>query len=298
MVVNCNDIRYECERSSATEAYMKMIRTYEPLNNKEVRRLIASIQKPASLQEQSKAMDRVILHNQRFVISIAKKWMRGDNLPDLINEGNIGLIQAVCNFDLSKDVKFSTYAAHWINQSIRNYIITKDNIVHPPNTNRIFHYSRLIRNEFYHEHQRYPTLDELSDAIEKRFNFKVPDKRDLMEVQRYGIDIDDEEETVSNDVRNCIISQLSDDSCMSELWNNEDMRQQVESMLNVLTNREREVIGLYFGLDRERCTHGEEMSTNNIALTLGLSVQRVRQLIENGIQRMKKSFSKKELVEN
>lgn len=298
MVVNCNDIRYECERSSATEAYMKIIRTYEPLNNKEVRRLIASVQKPASLQEQSKAMDKVVLHNQRFVISIAKKWMRGDNLPDLINEGNIGLIQAVRNFDLSKDVKFSTYAAHWINQSIRNYIITKDNIVHPPNTNRIFHYSRLIRNEFYHEHQRYPTLDELSDSIEKRFNFKVPDKRDLMEVQRYSIDIDDEEETVSNDVRNGIISQLSDDSGMSELWNNEDMRQQVESMLNVLTNREREVVRLYFGLDQERCQHGEEMSANNIALTLGMSVQRVRQLIGNGVQRMKKSFLKKELVEN
>ena len=243
-------------------------------------------------------MDKVVLHNQRFVISIAKKWMWGDNLPDLINEGNIGLIQAVRNFDLSKDVKFSTYAAHWINQSIRNYIITKDNIVHPPNTNRIFHYSRLIRNEFYHKHQRYPTLDELSDAIEKRFGFKIPDKCDLIEIQRYGIDVDSEEETVSNDVRNSIICQLSDDSGMSELWDSEDMRQQVKSMLNVLTNREREVIGLYFGFDREKCTHGEEMSASNIALALGMSVQRVRQLIENGVRRMKKSFIKREFAEN
>lgn len=290
-VVNCNDVRFACERSQSTEAYMKIVRAYEPLGDQETRRLIAVVQKPTSLKEQSKAMNKVVLHNQRFVISVAKKWAKGDNLLDLVNEGNIGLIQAVHNYDLGKDVKFTTYAVHWINQAIRNYIITKEEIVHPANANRIFHYSRSISNRFFIENQRNPSLDELADAIENEFGYKVTDKRDLAEFQRYGLNVEENDDIVAADIRDAITRRLSTDSDVVRQLDSEDMRRQVEGLMKVLTQREREVIGLYFGIDRDRCG-GEEMAVNNIALSLELSEQRVRQIIERGVERMRNSLLK------
>lgn len=270
---------------------MKIVRAYEPLGDQETRRLIAVVQKPTSLKEQSKAMNKVVLHNQRFVISVAKKWAKGDNLLDLVNEGNIGLIQAVHNYDLGKDVKFTTYAVHWINQAIRNYIITKEEIVHPANANRIFHYSRSISNRFFIENQRNPSLDELADAIENEFGYKVTDKRDLAEFQRYGLNVEENDDIVAADIRDAITRRLSTDSDVVRQLDSEDMRRQVEGLMKVLTQREREVIGLYFGIDRDRCG-GEEMAVNNIALSLELSEQRVRQIIERGVERMRNSLLK------
>lgn len=290
-VVNCNEVRFGCERSQSTEAYMKIVRAYEPLGDQETRRLIAVVQKPTSLKEQSEAMNKVVLYNQRFVISVAKKWAKGDNLLDLVNEGNIGLIQAVHNFDLGKDVKFTTYAVHWINQSIRNYIITKEEIVHPANANRIFHYSRSIRNRFFLENQRNPSLDELADAIESKFGYKVTDKRDLAEFQCYGLDVEENEEIVPTDIRDSITHQLSADNDAIRQLDSEDMCHQVEKLMKVLTQREREVIGLYFGIDRDKCD-GEEMAVSHIAMSLDLSEQRVRQIIERGVERMRDSIVK------
>ena len=233
------------------------------------------------------ALEKLTRANLRFVVSVAKQYQnQGLSLPDLINEGNLGLIKAAEKFDETRGFKFISYAVWWIRQSILQALAEQSRIVRLP-LNQVGSLNKINKalGRFEQENERQPSTQELADMID------IPKDKidDTLRVSGRHVSMDapfvDGEDNSFLDVL------PNDDSPMADRGlNKESLSTEVERALQVLTPREREIIKCFFGIG---C---QEMTLEEIGENLDLTRERVRQIKEKAIRKLKKPSASKLLV--
>lgn len=225
------------------------------------------------------ALDRLTICNLRFVVSIAKKYQnQGISLPDLVNEGNMGLIKAAQRFDETRGFKFISYAVWWIRQSILTAIADQARVVRLP-LNQVGTISKIKKELARLEqlYQRFPTVDEIAEAMDLP-SYKVAELLRLNGfTQSFDAPVSTDDDTKMVDTFISENAIPTDESLMKE-----SLVTDVDTMLSDLPEKEQEVIRLFFGLNN---TH--EHTLDEISVQCQISRERVRQIKERAIKRLR-----------
>ena len=233
-----------------------------------------------------KALERLTKANLRFVVSVAKQYQnQGLSLPDLINEGNLGLIKAAQKFDETRGFKFISYAVWWIRQSILQAIAEQSRIVRLP-LNQVGSVNKINRvlNKFEQENERRPSLEEIADKID------LPEDKiiDAMKVNGRHVSVDapfiDGEDNSLLDVFPNADAPSADQQLVDE-----SLRDEISRALGSLNERERAIVECFFGIGQP------EMTLEEIGDKYGLTRERVRQIKEKAIRRFRHSTKNKML---
>ncbi|MBQ3354674.1 MAG: RNA polymerase sigma factor RpoD/SigA [Bacteroidales bacterium] len=226
-----------------------------------------------------RALDRLVKANLRFVVSVAKQYQnQGLSLQDLINEGNLGLIKAAQRFDETRGFKFISYAVWWIRQSILQAVAEQARIIRLP-LNQVGAVSKLKKTAamLEQEYQRKPSTAELAKELD------IPEAKVQslmgMNMRQISTDapLDDEDEGSFLDV---YVDQ--DSAATDEAVENESDNNAIKHALSMLSDKERQVINMYYGIGTSR-----EYSLDEIALTMGISRERTRQIRDRVLKRLK-----------
>lgn len=282
MIVNCKrqDKPY-FKKSETLNLYLSDIRKYPLLSKEEENNLIAEAQQKNDEIKSKRAIDRLVCCNQRFVISIAKKLGNDGNLMDLIEEGNIGLIEAINRFDVSKNCHFVTYAVWWIRKTMIKYLSSKENAVTPANFTKIYNYTNKIKDEFIQKYERLPLLSELQELLRERYNFNVENLGDLEMFQSISIDEhygdSDDEDTIGE---SSLFSSVTSTNNINDDIKSSDNSRIVEILLNNLNKKEKYIIQNFYGID---CF---PKSMDDLAIDLNLTKERIRQLINSSLKKL------------
>ena len=230
-----------------------------------------------------KALDKLIKANLRFVVSVAKQYQnQGLSLPDLINEGNLGLIRAAQKFDETRGFKFISYAVWWIRQSILQALAEQSRIVRLP-LNQVGSLNKITKEmaRFEQENERRPSTEELAD----RLDMSVDKISDAIQVSGRPISVD--APFVEGEDNSLLDVLANDDSPMADAdLNKESLSKEVDRALKQLYDREREILKMFFGIG---C---QEMTLEEIGAKFDLTRERVRQIKEKAIRRLKGKKSK------
>ncbi|MFA4046407.1 RNA polymerase sigma factor RpoD/SigA [Prevotella sp. PCHR] len=231
-----------------------------------------------------KALEKLTKANLRFVVSVAKQYQNhGLSLPDLINEGNMGLIKAAEKFDETRGFKFISYAVWWIRQSILQAIAEQSRIVRMP-LNQVGSASKINRvlNEFEQQHERRPSIDEIADKVD------IPHDKieDAMNINTRHISVD--APLSDGDTNNLLDVLQNEDSPMADkTLVMESLRDEIKRALQTLNERERMVTEAFFGINQP------EMTLEEIGARHGLTRERVRQIKEKAIRKLRKNTKNK-----
>ena len=226
-----------------------------------------------------RALDQLVRSNLRFVVSVAKQYQnQGLSLQDLITEGNLGLIKAARRFDETRGFKFISYAVWWIRQSILQAVAEQSRVIRLP-LNQVGAISRLKKAAamLEQEYHRKPTTEELArelDLSEAKVQALMG-----MNLRQISTDapLDDDDEGNFLDV---YVEQ--DSVATDEAVENESSQNAVKRSLNALSDKERQVIDMYYGIDTPR-----EYSLDEIAMELGISRERTRQIRDRALKRLR-----------
>ena len=225
------------------------------------------------------ALDKLTKANLRFVVSVAKQYQnQGLTLPDLINEGNLGLIKAARRFDETRGFKFISYAVWWIRQSILQALAEQSRIVRLP-LNKIGSINKINKMYAFLEqaNERVPSAEEIA----KELDMTVPDVKESMKNSGRHVSMDaplvEGEDSNLYDVLRSGESPNPDKNLLHE-----SLRTEIERALETLTPREADVVRLYFGLGEKHA-----MTLEEIGETFDLTRERVRQIKEKAIRRLK-----------
>jgi RNA polymerase primary sigma factor len=225
------------------------------------------------------ALEKLTKANLRFVVSVAKQYQnQGLTLPDLINEGNLGLIKAAQRFDETRGFKFISYAVWWIRQSILQALAEQSRIVRLP-LNKIGSINKINKTFAFLEqsHERPPSAEEIANELDMTIN----DVKESMKNSGRHVSMDaplvEGEDSNLYDVLRSGESPNPDKELIHE-----SLRTEIERALETLTPREADVIKLYFGLGNHH-----PMTLEEIGETLDLTRERVRQIKEKAIRRLK-----------
>ena len=231
-----------------------------------------------------KALEKLTRANLRFVVSVAKQYQnQGLSLPDLINEGNLGLIKAAEKFDETRGFKFISYAVWWIRQSILQALAEQSRIVRLP-LNQVGSLNKINKafSRFEQENERRPSPEELADSLD------LPAEKvaDTLRVSGRHISVD--APFVEGEDNSLLDVLVNDDSPIADrTLINESLSTEVERALSTLTERERDIIKLFFGINTQ------EMTLEEIGEKFGLTRERVRQIKEKAIRRLRHSSRRK-----
>jgi|SaaInl7_100m_RNA_FD_contig_71_889022_length_1821_multi_8_in_0_out_0_1 RNA polymerase primary sigma factor len=254
--------------------YLQEISKYDPLLPEREVELAIAVK-----QGSRRALKELVEANLRFVVSVAKDY-QGQGLPltDLINEGNLGLIKASERFDETRGFKFISYAVWWIRQSILQALAEHSRIVRLP-LNRVGTISKINKaaERLEQEFERSPRADELA----RQLDMKPKEVNDAQRISRRHHSLDT---PFSDDDKNCLMDVIEDNKTEApdkELLM-DSLQEEVSAALDTLKEREREVIRMYFGIDREYA-----LTLNEIGEEFGLTRERVRQIKEKAIRRLR-----------
>ncbi len=229
------------------------------------------------------ALDKLVSANLRFVVSVAKQYQnQGLSLPDLIDEGNLGLIKAAQKFDETRGFKFISYAVWWIRQSILQALAEQSRIVRLP-LNQVGSLNKISKelSRFEQEHERRPSANELAD----RLNVPVEKVADSMKVSGRHISVD--APFVEGEDNSLLDVLPNEDSPMADQsLNQESLSKEVERALEQLSQRERDILRMFFGIG---C---QELTLEEIGAKFNLTRERVRQIKEKAIRKLKGQKSK------
>jgi len=224
------------------------------------------------------ALEKLTRANLRFVVSVAKQYQnQGLSLPDLINEGNLGLIKAAEKFDETRGFKFISYAVWWIRQSILQALAEQSRIVRLP-LNQVGSLNKINKaySKFEQEHERRPSPEELADQLE----LPADKVADTLRVSGRHVSVDapfvDGED---NSLLDVLIN--NDSPSADRVLIDESLSREIERSLTTLTEREADIIRMFFGI---AC---QEMTLEEIGERFGLTRERVRQIKEKAIRRLR-----------
>ncbi len=230
------------------------------------------------------ALDKLTKANLRFVVSVAKQYQnQGLSLPDLINEGNLGLIKAAEKFDETRGFKFISYAVWWIRQSILQAIAEQSRIVRLP-LNQVGSVNKINRvlNKFEQENERRPSVDEIADKV------NIPQEKieEAMKISNRHVSVD---APFSDGDDNSLLDVLpnNDSPTADENLVLESLHEEINRALQTLNERERSIIEAFFGINQS------EMTLEEIGAKYGLTRERVRQIKEKAIRRLRHNTKNK-----
>jgi RNA polymerase primary sigma factor len=235
------------------------------------------------------ALEKLVKANLRFVVSVAKQYQnQGLSLPDLINEGNLGLIKAAQRFDETRGFKFISYAVWWIRQSILQALAEQSRIVRLP-LNQVGSLSKIKKesNRLEQRFERPPSAEEIAEALE------LPQQKidAALKITTRYISMDapltEDEDTKYIDVFVNEDAEGTDENLIKE-----SLLKEIQRSLSTLTEKERSVLYLYYGIG---LSHG--LTLEEIGLKFDLTRERVRQIKERAIRRLKQS-SRSKLLKN
>jgi RNA polymerase primary sigma factor len=224
------------------------------------------------------ALEKLTRANLRFVVSVAKQYQnQGLSLPDLINEGNLGLIKAAEKFDETRGFKFISYAVWWIRQSILQALAEQSRIVRLP-LNQVGSLNKINKaySKFEQEHERRPSPEELADQLE------LPSDKvaDTLRVSGRHVSVD--APFVDGEDNSLLDVLVNNDSPNADrVLIDESLSREIERSLTTLTEREADIIRMFFGIG---C---QEMTLEEIGERFGLTRERVRQIKEKAIRRLR-----------
>lgn len=230
------------------------------------------------------ALEKLTRANLRFVVSVAKQYQnQGLSLPDLINEGNLGLIKAAEKFDETRGFKFISYAVWWIRQSILQALAEQSRIVRLP-LNQVGSLNKINKalSKFEQENERIPSPEELSEILD------IPKEKisDTLRVSGRHVSVD--APFVDGEDNNLLDVLVNNDSPNADRGLvNESLNKEIERALSTLTERERDIVKYFFGIGTG------EMTLEEIGEFFGLTRERVRQIKEKAIRRLRHSARSK-----
>ena len=231
-----------------------------------------------------RALEKLTKANLRFVVSVAKQYQnQGLSLPDLINEGNLGLIKAAEKFDETRGFKFISYAVWWIRQSILQALAEQSRIVRLP-LNQVGSLNKISKalSKFEQENERRPSADEIADEL----GLPVDKIADTLKVQGRHISVD--APFVDGEDNSLLDVLVNDDSPMADrTLVSESLSKEIDRALDTLSDREKMIIKMFFGIG------GQEKTLEEIGDTYGLTRERVRQIKEKAIRRLRNNSRSK-----
>jgi len=269
--------------SQSLEKYLQEIGKVELITPEEEVRLAAKIR-----QGDQKSLDRLTKANLRFVVSVAKQYQnQGLSLPDLINEGNLGLIKAAQRFDETRGFKFISYAVWWIRQSILQALAEQSRIVRLPLnkvglTNRIQKAYSQLEQEF----EREPSAEELAEILE----LDIEEVSSTLGIAARHVSMDT---PLSEGEDNTLIDVLENPNAElanSNIEHKESLKQEIDRSLKTLTERQKEVICFFFGIGVDH-----PMSLEDIGEKFNLTRERVRQIKDKAITKLRSNSRSKML---
>ena len=231
-----------------------------------------------------RALEKLTRANLRFVVSVAKQYQnQGLSLPDLINEGNLGLIKAAEKFDETRGFKFISYAVWWIRQSILQALAEQSRIVRLP-LNQVGSLNKISKafSKFEQENERRPSAEELADQLD----LPVDKVADTMKQSSRHISVD--APFVEGEDNSLLDVLVNDDSPMADLQLVlESLRAEIANALQMLNDRERKIITAFYGIGQP------ELTMEEIGNKYGLTRERVRQIKEKAIRRLRNNTKSK-----
>lgn len=233
------------------------------------------------------ALEKIVKANLRFVVSVAKQYQnQGLSLGDLINEGNLGLIKAAHRFDETRGFKFISYAVWWIRQSILQALAEQSRIVRLP-LNRVGALNKIGKaySNLEQEYEREPSAAELAQELQ----MDISEVSDTLKIAGRAVSMD---APFAQGEENRLLDILESDEEPSpdQKLMNESLKREIERALSTLSEREAEVIKLYFGLSKEH-----SMTLEEIGEKFHLTRERVRQIKEKAIRRLRHASRSKNL---
>lgn len=259
--------------SEALEKYLSEIGKEELLSTDEEVELAQRIRKG-----DKEALERLTKANLRFVVSVAKQYQnQGLALPDLINEGNLGLIKAAEKFDETRGFKFISYAVWWIRQSILQAIAEQSRIVRLP-LNQVGSMNKISQmlSKFEQENERRPSIDEISEQVD------LPEEKIDEALQISGRHVSVDAPFVDGEDNSLLDVLVNDDAPMADLeLVKESLRAEISHALQMLNERERNIIRAFYGIGEP------ELTLEEIGNKYGLTRERVRQIKEKAIRRLR-----------
>ena len=269
--------------SQSLEKYLQEIGKVELISPEEEVKLAIRIK-----QGDQKALDKLTMANLRFVVSVAKQYQnQGLSLPDLINEGNLGLIKAAQRFDETRGFKFISYAVWWIRQSILQALAEQSRIVRLPLnkvglTNRIQKAYSQLEQEF----EREPSAEELAEVLE----LDIEEVSSSLGIAARHVSMDT---PLSEGEDNTLIDVLENPNAElanSNIEHKESLKQEIDRSLRTLTERQKEVICFFFGIGVDH-----PMSLEDIGERFNLTRERVRQIKDKAITKLRSNSRSKML---
>ena len=265
--------------SAALEKYLQEISKEAMISAEEEVELAQRIKKG-----DLKALERLTKANLRFVVSVAKQYQnQGLSLPDLINEGNLGLLKAAERFDETRGFKFISYAVWWIRQSILQAISEQSRIVRLP-LNQVGSVNKINReiNRFEQLNERRPSVDEIAEKVD------LPQEKidEAMAINGHQISVDapfvEGEDNSLLDVMANSDAPLADNQLVEE-----SLKSEIQNALSALNERERNVVEASYGINQP------ELTLEEIGTKFGLTRERVRQIKEKAIRKLRNSKANK-----
>lgn len=261
--------------SQSLEKYLQEIGKVDLITPEEEVQLAIKIK-----QGDQRSLEKLTKANLRFVVSVAKQYQnQGLSLSDLINEGNLGLIKAAQRFDETRGFKFISYAVWWIRQSILQALAEQSRIVRLP-LNKVGLSNKISKaySQLEQEFEREPSTEELAELLE----IGTEEVETTLGVAARHVSVDapfvDSEDNTLLDV----LENPNSDSADSELEHHDSLRCEIERSLSTLTDRQRDVIKLYFGIGVEH-----PMSLEDIGEKFSLTRERVRQIKDKAITKLR-----------
>lgn len=253
-----NTKNYNCKFYSGNDTlnkYLSDIRKYKVLTPKEEVELFECI---GDGDESAKA--RIVESNQRFVYSLAKIYSKNeDEVLDYVNEGNIGLITAIDTFDVTKGMKFITYAVWYIRRSMNYYLSTMNSLVAKSNNMKYGKKIEYIKQECMCTNGYEPTYDEIVDMMKEKYNIDIKDICDVYDLNISSINqqLDDDYTIEDNSEFNEVTSSVNTYETEADKTYNNKL---VENILSTLTEKQQDIIRMYFGIGYERSFTAEEIA--------------------------------------
>jgi len=274
--------QYTNRESQSLDKYLQEIGKVSLLKPEEEIELAIRIKKGEQL-----ALEQLTKANLRFVVSVAKQYQnQGLSLGDLINEGNLGLIKAAKRFDETRGFKFISYAVWWIRQSILQALAEQSRIVRLP-LNRVGALNKIGKaySNLEQEYEREPSAAELATELEMDVN----EVADTLKISGRHVSMD---APFAQGEDNRLLDVLQNDQHPQpdQTLMTESLKTEIERALSTLTEREAEVIKLYFGLNKEHSLTLEEIGER-----FNLTRERVRQIKEKAIRRLRHASRSKNL---
>ena len=235
-----------------------------------------------------KALDKLCRANLRFVVSVAKQYQnQGLSLPDLINEGNLGLVKAAQKFDETRGFKFISYAVWWIRQSIIQALAEHSRLVRLP-LNKVGSLTKINKafSDLEQKYQREPTPDELAEMLE----ITVEEVEATLGISARHVSMDAPFTDGESNALIDVLENINADKTDAHLDYKESLKQETERTLSSLTDREREVIKRFFGIGVEH-----PQTLEDIGEELGITRERIRQIKDKAITKLRSQTRSKSL---